>query len=63
MWPKLVVAKSSGKLMDLKRNLKALEQMKLELSTAKFAERTASTEIEFADLSRFAKELDLIKST
>lgn len=54
--------KSSGKLLDLKKNLAALEQMKVELSTAKFAEKTANTEVEFADLARFAKELDLIKS-
>lgn len=54
--------KNSGKLIDLKKNLAALEQMKIELSTAKFAERTASTEVEYADLAKFAKELDLIKS-
>jgi len=54
--------KSSGKLIDLKKNLAALEQMKIEISTAKFAEKTATTEVEFADLARFAKELDLIKS-
>ncbi len=54
--------KSSGKLIDLKKNLQALEQMKQDLSTAKFAEKTASTEVEFADLARFAKEYDLIKA-
>jgi len=54
--------KSPDKLLDLKKNLAALEQMKMELSAAKFAEKTASTEIEYADLARFAKELDLIKS-
>ncbi len=54
--------KNSGKLIDLKKNLAALEKMKIELSTAKFAEKTASTEVEYADLAKFAKELDLIKS-
>lgn len=54
--------KSSGKLLDLKKNLAALEQMKIELSAAKFAEKTATTKVEFTDLARFAKELDLIKS-
>ena len=29
---------------------------------AKFAEKTASTEVEFADLAKFAKELDAIKA-
>jgi hypothetical protein len=54
--------KSSGKLMDLKKELAALEQMKEEIQTAKFAEKTASTEVEFANLSKFAKELDKIKA-
>jgi hypothetical protein len=54
--------KSSGKLMDLKKELAALEQMKEEIQTAKFAEKTASTEVEFANLSQFAKELDKIKA-
>lgn len=53
--------KSSGKLVDLKRELAALKQMKDELQTAKFAEKTASTEVEFADLQKFAAELDKIK--
>ena len=54
--------KSSGKLMDLKKELAALEQMKEEIQTAKFAEKTAETEVEFANLSKFAKELDKIKA-
>lgn len=53
--------KSSGKLIDLKKNLAALKQMKEEIALAKFAERTANTEVEYADLAKFAKELDLIK--
>jgi hypothetical protein len=53
--------KSSGKLIDLKKELAALEQYKDELSAAKFAEKTASTEVEFADLAKFAKELDALK--
>ena len=53
--------KSSGKLIDLKKELVALEQYKDELSAAKFAEKTASTEVEFADLAKFAKELDALK--
>jgi hypothetical protein len=53
--------KSSGKLVDLKKELVALENMKAELQAAKFAEKTASTEVEFANLSKFAKELDKIK--
>lgn len=54
--------KSSGKLIDLKKNLEALIQLKNELSLAKFSEKTATTEIEFADLAKFTKEYDLIKS-
>jgi hypothetical protein len=54
--------KSSGKLMDLKKELAALEQMKEEIKAAKFAEKTAETEVEFANLSKFAKELDKIKA-
>jgi hypothetical protein len=53
--------KSSGKLVDLKKELAALKQYKDELMTAKFAEKTASTEVEFADLAKFAKELDALK--
>ena len=54
--------KSSGKLVDLKKELAALKTMKDELQAAKFAEKTASTEVEFANLAKFAKELDKIKS-
>jgi hypothetical protein len=54
--------KSSGKLVDLKKELAALEQYKDELAAAKFAEKTASTEVEFADLAKFAKELDALKA-
>ena len=54
--------KSSGKLVDLKKELAALKQMKDELQAAKFAEKTASTEVEFANLAKFAKELDKIKA-
>ena len=54
--------KSSGKLVDLKKELAALKQMKEELMAAKFAEKTASTEVEFANLSKFAKELDKLKA-
>ena len=54
--------KSSGKLVDLKKELAALKQMKEELMAAKFAEKTASTEVEFANLAKFAKELDKIKA-
>jgi hypothetical protein len=53
--------KSSGKLIDLKKELAALEQYKDELMAAKFAEKTASTEVEFANLAHFAKELDALK--
>ena len=53
--------KSSGKLMDLKKELEALKKMKDELQTAKFTEKTAETEVEFANLQKFAKELDKIK--
>ena len=53
--------KSDGKLIDLKKELAALEQYKDELQAAKFAEKTASTEVEFANLAHFAKELDAIK--
>jgi hypothetical protein len=55
--------KSSGKLIDLKKELAALKQMKSELEAAKFAEKTASTEVEFASLSKFAAELDKIKAS
>ena len=54
--------KSSGKLIDLKKELAALKQMKEELQTAKFAEKTAETEVEFANLQKFAKELDKLKA-
>ena len=53
--------KSDGKLVDLKKELAALEQYKDELQAAKFAEKTASTEVEFADLAHFAKELAALK--
>jgi len=53
--------KSSGKLVDLKKELAALKQYKDELQAAKFAEKTASTEVEFADLAHFAKELAALK--
>ena len=54
--------KSSGKLVDLKKELAALEQYKDELQAAKFAEKSASTEVEFADLAKFAKELNALKA-
>jgi len=54
--------KSSGKLVDLKKELAALKTMKDELMAAKFAEKTTSTEVEFANLAKFAKELDKIKA-
>jgi hypothetical protein len=54
--------KSSGKLVDLKKELAALKQMKDELQAAKFAEKSAETEVEFANLAKFAKELDKIKA-
>jgi hypothetical protein len=54
--------KSSGKLVDLKKELAALKQMKDELQVAKFAEKTAETEVEFANLKKFATELDKIKA-
>ena len=53
--------KSSGKLMDLKKELAALKQYRSELQVAKFAETSASTEVEFADLAKFKKELDALK--
>ena len=53
--------KSDGKLVDLKKELAALKQYKDELQVAKFAEKTASTEVEFADLAHFAKELTALK--
>ena len=54
--------KSSGKLVDLKKELAALKQMKEELMAAKFAEKTAETEVEFANLAKFAKELDKLNA-
>jgi hypothetical protein len=54
--------KSSGKLVDLKKELAALKTMKDELQAAKFAEKSAETEVEFANLAKFAKELDKIKA-
>jgi hypothetical protein len=54
--------KSSGKLVDLKKELAALKTMKDELQAAKFAEKTSETEVEFANLAKFAKELDKIKA-
>lgn len=54
--------KSSGKLVDLKKELAALKQYKDELMAAKFAEKTTSTEVEFSDLAKFAKELDALKA-
>lgn len=54
--------KSSGKLVDLKKELAALKQYRDELQVAKFAEKTAETEVEFADLAKFAKELDALKA-
>lgn len=54
--------KSSGKLIDLKKELAALKQMKDELQVAKFAEKTAETEVEFANLQKFAKELDKLRT-
>ena len=54
--------KSSGKLVDLKKELAALKQMRDELQVAKFAEKTASTEVEFANLAKFATELDKLKA-
>lgn len=53
--------KSSGKLIDLKKELVVLNKMKDELQTAKFAEKTAFTEVEFADLQKFATELDKLR--
>jgi hypothetical protein len=53
--------KSSGKLIDLKKELVALKQMRDDLQVAKFAEKTASTEVEFADLQQFANELQKLK--
>ncbi len=53
--------KSSGKLIDLKKELAALKTMKEELQIAKFAEKTADTEVEFANLQKFASELNKIK--
>ena len=53
--------KNSGKLVDLKKELAALKQYRDELEMAKFAEKTASTEVEFADLAHFAKELTALK--
>lgn len=54
--------KSSGKLLDLKQNLSALKQMREELTSMGFANKATTTEVKYADISRFAKELDLIKS-
>jgi hypothetical protein len=54
--------KSSGKLVDLKKELTALKAMKEELKAAKFAEKSAETEVEFANLVKFAKELDKLKA-
>jgi len=60
--------KSSGKLVDLKKDLAAkkdalnkIKDYRDNLQAAKFAEKTASTEVEFADLAHFAKELAALK--
>ena len=54
--------KSSGKLVDLKKELTALKAMKEELQAAKFAEKSVETEVEFANLAKFAKELDKLRA-
>ena len=53
--------KEDSKLVNLKKKLSVLKQYRDELQAAKFAEKTAETEVQFADLANFAKELKTIK--
>ena len=53
--------KEDSKLVNLKKKLAALKKYRDELQVAKFAEKTAETEVEFADLAGFAKELKTLK--
>ena len=53
--------KDDNKLVNLKKKLAALKKYRDELQVAKFAEKTAETEVEFADLAGFAKELKTLK--
>lgn len=53
--------KEDSKLVNLKKKLAVLKKYRDELQAAKFAEQTAETEVEFADLAGFAKELKTIK--
>lgn len=53
--------KDDNKLVNLKKKLAVLKKYRDELEVAKFAEKTAETEVEFADLAGFAKELKTLK--
>ena len=53
--------KDDNKLVNLKKKLAVLKKYRDELEVAKFAEKTAETEVEFADLAGFAKELKALK--
>lgn len=53
--------KDDSKLVNLKKKLAVLKKYRDELQVAKFAEKTAETEVEFADLAGFAKELKTLK--
>jgi hypothetical protein len=54
--------KEDSKLLNLKKKLSVLKQYRDELQAAKFAEKTTETEVQFADLANFAKELEAIKT-
>jgi hypothetical protein len=54
--------KEDSKLLNLKKKLAILKQYRDELQAAKFTEKTAETEVQFADLANFAKELEAIKT-
>lgn len=56
--------KSSGKLVDLKKELDALRQMQESLSSGgdmTLEGEETETKVEFANLSKFAKEIDKLK--
>ena len=53
--------KDDSKLVNLKKKLAVLKKYRDEIQVAKFAEKTAETEVEFADLAGFAKELKTLK--
>lgn len=54
--------KSSGKLLDLKRELEAMRNMLDEIKSANFSQKASETPVEFSNLAKYAKELDSIKA-